>query len=87
MKISILSGTIIAMLFPLLAQASCESVKADITHKIVANGLPESGFRLDVVSNEDAANTQGHVVGNCENASQKIIYLRTGDPANHAPSP
>lgn len=87
MKTLILSGTLIAMLFPLLAQASCESVKADITQKIVANGLPESGFHLQVVPDEDAANTEGQVVGHCENASQKILYLRTGGPVDHAPSP
>lgn len=34
---------------PLAAQASCETVKADISQKIIKNGVPESGFTLDVV--------------------------------------
>ncbi|WP_130835021.1 DUF1161 domain-containing protein [[Erwinia] mediterraneensis] len=61
---------------PLLAQASCESVKADISRKIVNNGVPESGFTLDVVPNDQVDQAGGQVVGHCENDSHKIVYKR-----------
>ncbi|WP_152601350.1 MULTISPECIES: DUF1161 domain-containing protein [Erwinia] len=63
---------------PLAAQASCESVKADISQKIINNGVPESGFTLDVVPNDQADSAGGQVVGHCENDSQKIVYKRNG---------
>lgn len=63
---------------PLAAQASCESVKADISQKIIKNGVPESGFTLDIVPNDQADAAGGQVVGHCENDSQKIVYKRTG---------
>lgn len=63
---------------PLAAQASCESVKADISQKIINNGVPESGFTLDIVPNDQAEAAGGQVVGHCENDSQKIVYKRTG---------
>lgn len=61
---------------PLAAQASCESVKADITQKIINNGVAESGFSLDVVPNDQVDQAGGQVVGHCENDSQKIVYKR-----------
>lgn len=64
---------------PLAAQASCESVKADINQKIINNGVPASGFRLDVVPNDQADQAGGQVVGHCENDSQKIVYKRSGN--------
>ncbi len=77
------------LLAPLAAQASCDSVKADITQKIVANGVPESNFRLDIVANDQADQAGGQVVGHCENDTQKIVYIRTDDASapNDAPSP
>lgn len=63
---------------PLAVQASCESVKADISQKIVNNGVAESGFSLDVVPNDQADQAGGQVVGHCESDSQKIIYKRHG---------
>ena len=63
---------------PLMAQASCESVKADISQKIIQNGVPESGFSLDVVANDQVDQAGGQVVGHCENDTQKIVYKRTG---------
>ncbi|QHM70952.1 DUF1161 domain-containing protein [Mixta intestinalis] len=63
---------------PLAAQASCESVKADISQKIINNGVPETGFTLDIVPNDQANAAGGQVVGHCENDSQKIVYKRTG---------
>ena len=43
----LLSAAFLAL--PLMAQASCESVKADISQKIIQNGVPESGFSLDEI--------------------------------------
>lgn len=64
---------------PLLAQASCDSVKADISKKIVANGVPESGFSLDIVPSDQADQAGGLVVGHCQNDTQKIVYKRLGN--------
>lgn len=61
---------------PLLAQASCETVKADISQKIINNGVPESGFTLDIVPNDQVDQAGGQVVGHCENDTQKIVYKR-----------
>lgn len=61
---------------PLAALASCESVKADISQKIVNNGVPESGFKLEIVPNDQADQAGGQVVGHCENDTQKIVYTR-----------
>jgi len=63
---------------PLAVQASCESVKADISQKIINNGVPELGFTLDIVPNDQADAAGGQVVGHCENDTQKIVYKRTG---------
>jgi len=76
MKHALLTVTFLA--FPLLAQASCESVKADISQKIIQNGVPESGFSLDVVPNDQADQTGGQVVGHCDNDTQKIVYKKLG---------
>ena len=72
----LLSAAFLAL--PLMAQASCESVKADISQKIIQNGVPESGFSLDVVANDQVDQAGGQVVGHCENDTQKIVYKRTG---------
>lgn len=88
MKKTLFAALAVVMLAPLVAQASCESVKADITQKIVANGLPESGFKLDIVPNDQADQAGGQVVGHCGNDSQKIIYSKTagaGDESNSSP--
>ena len=67
---------------PVLAQASCESVNADIKQKIINNGVPESGFTLDIVPNDQADQAGGQVVGHCENDTQKIVYKRTGNDSD-----
>lgn len=74
------SGVLLAVLLALSGQAlaSCETVKADISKKIVANGLPESGFTLDIVPNDQVDQAGGQVVGHCENDSQKIVYKKVG---------
>ncbi|MCI2405184.1 DUF1161 domain-containing protein [Serratia sp. PGPR-27] len=71
---------------PLAALASCESVKADISQKIVNNGVPESGFKLEIVPNDQAVQAGGQVVGHCENDTQKIVYTRlnNGDDSGDA---
>lgn len=74
------TGMLIATLLtlPMLAHASCESVKADISQKIIQNGVPESGFSLDIVPNDQVDQAGGQVVGHCENDTQKIVYKRVG---------
>lgn len=71
-----LIGIMLLGAIPLAAQASCETVKADISQKIINNGVPESGFTLDIVPNDQAESSGGQVVGHCENDTQKIIYQR-----------
>ncbi|WP_425320545.1 DUF1161 domain-containing protein [Pantoea coffeiphila] len=72
---------------PLAVQASCESVKADISQKIINNGVPESGFSLDIVPNDQAEQAGGQVVGHCESDTQKIVYKRNGnDSENNVPA-
>ena len=86
-----LIGIMLLGAIPLAAQASCETVKADISQKIINNGVPESGFTLDIVPNDQAESSGGQVVGHCENDTQKIIYQRingnedesTDTPAAH----
>jgi len=85
-KLSVL-GAVLALVLPVVAQASCESVKADITQKIVAKGVHESSFHLDMVPSDKADQAGGQIVGHCDNDSQKIVYMRTGADANNAPSP
>ena len=79
MKKSVLFTSALLIAFPLLAQASCESVKADISKKIIANGVPESGFSLDIVPSDQADQQGGLVVGHCQNDTQKIVYKRLAD--------
>ncbi|OTA20104.1 membrane protein [Xenorhabdus beddingii] len=83
MKKILLTVTLFFTLSPFAVQASqkvtCESLKAEIAQKIIKNGVPETGFRLEVVPNDqvakgDAAN--GKVVGHCDNSKQKIVYIR-----------
>jgi|SRR5471030_56072 len=80
MKKTLLAGLAILTLAPLAAQAaSCESIKADIAQKIVANGLPETHFKLDIVPNDQVDKAGGQVVGHCGNDSQKIVYTKTAE--------
>ncbi|NPE49940.1 DUF1161 domain-containing protein [Dickeya dadantii] len=79
MKKTILTGALLLLLTPFLAQASCESVRDDIARKIIANGVPESGFELDIVPNDQVSQHGGQVVGHCEQDTQKIVYIRLSD--------
>ncbi|PWC12497.1 DUF1161 domain-containing protein [Brenneria corticis] len=86
MKKAIIFGAALLVISPLAAQASCESVKADISQKIINNGVPESGFTLDIVPNDQVDQVGGQVVGHCENDSQKIVYTRHADGETSAES-
>ncbi len=92
-NVTVLAAALFAFA-PFAAQASCESVKAEIAQKIIANGVPQSSFQLDIVANDQADQAGGQVVGHCESDSQKIVYTRTNDNGNEtatsahdAPSP
>lgn len=71
---------------PLAVQASCETVKAEINQKIIKNGVPASGFSLDIVPDDQADQAGGQVVGHCENDTQKIVYKRNGSDSD-TPAP
>lgn len=62
----------------LAAPGSCERVKSDIQQKIINNGVPESGFTLNIVPNDQADRPDAQVVGHCANDTFKILYTRTG---------
>ncbi|MBV8041351.1 DUF1161 domain-containing protein [Pluralibacter sp.] len=61
----------------LAAPESCERVKDEIQQKIISNGVPESGFTLEIVPNDQADRADAQVVGHCANDTFKIIYTRT----------
>ncbi|MCK7307413.1 DUF1161 domain-containing protein [Enterobacter sp. Acro-832] len=65
----------------LAAPDSCERVKSDIQQKIINNGVPESGFTLSIVPNDQADQAGTQVVGHCANDTFKILYTRTGSGA------
>lgn len=70
---------------PVLAHASCDSVKASIDAKIKANGV--SSFTLSVVDAGKGA-TDGKVVGQCE-GNKEVVYQRgsVAAPAEKKSSP
>ena len=55
--------------------------KSDIQQKIINNGVPESGFTLNIVPNDQADRPDAQVVGHCANDTFKILYTRTGSGA------
>ena len=63
----------------LAAPDSCERVKSDIQQRIINNGVPESGFTLNIVPNDQADRPDAQVVGHCANDTFKILYTRTGN--------
>ena len=66
----------------LAAPSSCENVKTDIQQRIINNGVPESGFSLTIVPNDQADQAGSQVVGHCANDTHKILYTRnSGAPA------
>ena len=65
-------GVLALAMMPLLAHASCDTVKADIDAKIKANGVAD--YTLAVVpAGQEAAS--GKVVGHCQ-GDQQIVYTR-----------
>ncbi|WP_338563472.1 DUF1161 domain-containing protein [Erwinia sp. E_sp_B04_7] len=86
MKYKKLLAAALIMAAPLAAQASCETVKADINQKIINNGVPAGDFSLEIVPNDQAEQAGGQVVGHCENDSQKIVYKRNGADNDAVPA-
>lgn len=56
----------------LAAPDSCERVKSDIQQKIINNGVPESGFTLNIVPNDQADQPDAQVVGHCPTILSKF---------------
>lgn len=79
MKKALVIGALLLTAAPLAAFASCESIKADISQKIVSNGVPESGFKLVIVPNDQVNQAGGQVVGHCGQDTQKIVYIRVNN--------
>lgn len=71
------AGLLMAAGPALAAPESCEKVKSDISQRIVNNGVPESGFSLDIVPGDQADKPDAQVVGHCANDTWKILYTRT----------
>jgi hypothetical protein len=71
MRLCIAALTLMSL--PLLAHASCDSVKSSIDAKIKANGV--SNYTLDVVPSDQADKNGGSVVGQCE-GNKSIVYTR-----------
>ena len=63
------------------APDSCERVKTDIQQRIINNGVPESGFSLKIVPNDQADQEGAQVVGHCANDTYKILYIRNSGAA------
>ena len=64
-------GILALAMMPLLAHASCDTVKADIDAKIKASGVAD--YTLDVVpAGQESAS--GKVVGHCQ--GDQIVYTR-----------
>ena len=63
----------------LAAPSSCENVKNDIQQKIINNGVPENGFSLTIVPNDQADQAGAQVVGHCASDTHKILYTRNAD--------
>ncbi|QPT34065.1 DUF1161 domain-containing protein [Proteus penneri] len=68
--------TALVAFVPLAANAGCDEVVESIQQKIINNSVPAANFTLTVVENDQIAQTEGKVVGTCENDSKKIIYTR-----------
>ncbi|GLQ98136.1 DUF1161 domain-containing protein [Dyella mobilis] len=73
MKKRLCIAALTLMSLPLLAHASCDSVKSSIDAKIKAAGV--SNYSLDVVSADQADKNGGKVVGQCE-GNKSIVYTR-----------
>lgn len=87
MKKMLVLGTLLLASTQLAVMASCESLKAKISQKIVNNGVPESDFKLDIVPNDQVSHASGQVVGHCENDTQKIVYIRLNNSDDSSEMP
>ncbi|MDE1892726.1 MAG: DUF1161 domain-containing protein [Pseudomonadota bacterium] len=78
-------AALLLLALPLLAHASCDSLKSSIDAKLKAKGL--EGYTLTVAAAGQAVD-KGKEVGQCE-GSKKIIYTRghAAAPAKAAPAP
>lgn len=65
-------GLLALAMMPLLAHASCDTVKSDIDAKIKANGVAD--YTLAIVPAGQEV-TSGKVVGHCQ-GDQQIVYTR-----------
>lgn len=91
MKVRMGIAVLALMTLPLLAHASCDSVKSSIDAKLKANGV--ANYTLDVVDTDQADKNGGKVVGQCE-GKKSIVYTRgqaaaggdAGDKAKAAPA-
>lgn len=63
---------------------SCERVKTDIQQRIINNGVPETGFTLTIVPNDQADQAGSQVVGHCANDTYKILYTRNSGAASQS---
>lgn len=63
----------------LAAPESCERVKDQIAQKIINNGVPESGFTLEITPGDEAGRAGAQVVGHCANDAYQILYVRSRD--------
>ena len=87
MKTRIYIAALSLMSLPLLAHASCDTVKSSIDAKLKANGV--SNYTLDVVAADQADKSGGKVVGQCE-GDKAIVYTRgeaTASDANSSSKP
>jgi hypothetical protein len=61
----------------------CEVLKAEIVKKLEAKGV--TAYTLEIVAKDK--DTDGKVIGSCENGTKKIIYQKTpAQPKTPAPS-
>lgn len=58
------------------AESTCNTVKADISAKIIKNGVPEYGFELNIIPEAQSEQSEGKVVGSCDNGTQRVVYIR-----------
>lgn len=73
--------------------ATCDEIIAEISQKIVNNGVPESSFQLSAIPVEQDDPVNGQIVGSCGQGSQKIIYTKSdvsqeqqsSSPIDHGP--
>ena len=80
-------GVLALAMMPLLAHASCDTVKADIDAKIKANGVADYTLAVVPAGQEVAS---GKVVGHCQ-GDQQIVYTRgavsASSPSNSPANP